>query len=161
MKMCKCFCSRLRLTLYAGVLPVLLLPVCRTACAESANDRTVRLRHIPEGWTEPEVTAGSSTKGASFKPSVPSGFKTTKTGALTGVESVTIHENTRRSKVRRVYHLRLPDGRRIGIRTGDTVTIKGRRLKFLGERYNAMWFKDLESGRLLRMARRSASPSSR
>ncbi len=46
-----------------------------------------------------EVTAPAA--GASFKPSVPSEINAIEAGALTGVDSVTVHGNTRRSRARR------------------------------------------------------------
>ena len=131
------------------------------ARAETANDKTVTVRQIPDGWTEPEVTTGSANRGASFKPSVPAGFQELRTGAMTGVDSATVHENLHRPKVEYIFRLRLPDGRVLRIRPGDVVTVKKRKLKFLGRKNGAMWFKDLSSGRLLRMVRRASAPKGR
>ena len=101
--------------------------------AESANASFVREIWVPESWSEPELTGGSTSRGGatigrSFVPSIPT-LRKREIGASVGVRSVTVHAN-RNPTITVKRYLRFEDGRRM--------EVKGKYMRIGKSRYEVM-----------------------
>jgi len=104
--------------------------------AESAVFRRADRRHLPAGWTRPELTVSPSTGAKTFKPSVPDDFDERETGGVLDVGAVTVHVNSIHGRVPRAEsQLRLigRDGRGVTVKAGIWTPVNGRFLRIIIE----------------------------
>jgi len=111
---------------------------------------------MPTNWSQPEVIINDN-GSRTIIPSIPQDFERQQFGAVLYTPRVpTIHGpyTRRRSQEPRQFGLRLRDGTRIEVTTGEQFTVEGRDYRLLGIHADELLVRSLSSGRIIRMARR-------
>lgn len=138
-----------RLRLPWPILFPALLALAPLTRGETANMTSLRQAWVADGWTDPEITGQIGSGKYSFKPPTRNAPRRRVLGATVGLYTVSVHE-ARVPASLYTYKLALENGRKLTMRVGDTVRIKGRRYKLLGERNGVLYLQDRRKKRRIR-----------
>jgi len=146
---------------------LLVLPLAALLGTAMAGSMYIgQVRYFPEGYTQPEVSTDALGR-ISYKPSVPTGFRTFTSGIEVQADNPTVHPNLHQPPqasppAKDAYYLNFPDGRRVAVQPGSRVQINGETFVVVGMIQGDFYLRSLSTQAYLKLSRevpKSATPA--